>query len=876
MMKDSSRFLKIILLFFLSLLFVVFISFVFAFWHAYPRGVDATVHALKIFWVAKFFPHHNWWNIWAAGMPHFQFYPIGPNIIMAFVSNAFNFSPEAVLALAAVFSMGLMGFFVGLLVYEYSKNFLTAILASFILISTPGMWDSAIIFGSYIRMLAMPFLVASLYFASKLAYKPESKKYLFATIVSLALSLSIHMFIGLQAVGLTVLLLLFLISGFKEKLLVVAKTLLPFALISSYYLIPLLVFSPRSTFNMIDVAFTLDRYRYYRLEEILGIWQGSVLLPRTFLTSSPFVFPLFIFLLIVVFLVNRKIFKKLLVFFVLGASTFLFFSSNKFYFLERLYAFIYTFAGGVHSLFHLAVISSILSIGLLIGKSLGKFANFVSLGLIILLFSWLWISFSPNPQAWKESIFPKVENYVGEEDLFLEVPENAQFRFGTGTEAYLAMVFNRYYPDYPQTRDYFAKGVINNDSNFYLTKAVWGWEDNLEETKFLLDWWAVDKFLVRDNSENLEKFDSFNLIGEWGLTGLLILEFGQPPPILSSTNTPVVLFIGDWENYMILFHALAQANINSQKLIPIYLGKDSLAGLKLDELKKFPVVFVYDAELDDEKSQKVLEDYVKEGGSLFIEGPRQEISDLPEFFPMRGVKKNEVRGVWDLVQQNYDFGTNFEAFSPPVYEEGPWGVSTAESLSSWAKVLVSESGKPIMVGGNLGKGKVVWSGMNLPYHINNYRNKEESLLLKSIFDWLGDGEEIITRTDFEVNFIHPEKRVISLKSKANGVLFKEVHFPKWRSYFEKDGKRNKLPIYTAGPDFMYIPLSGVETGGNLILEYKKTSVDWLAAFVSLATLSILILWLFDWWVFKPWVTASIRKINSSVKGISEWWESEDK
>ena len=128
-MKVSKKALKILLLLLLSLLFAVFISFVFAFWTGYPRGLDAPAHALKIFWITRFFPHHNWWNVWASGMPIFLFYPIGPNLFLALLANILNYSPEMILTMTAIFSIGLLGFFIGLLVYEYSKKFI--VLTSF-------------------------------------------------------------------------------------------------------------------------------------------------------------------------------------------------------------------------------------------------------------------------------------------------------------------------------------------------------------------------------------------------------------------------------------------------------------------------------------------------------------------------------------------------------------------------------------------------------------------------------------------------------------------------------------------------------------------------------------------------------------------------
>ncbi len=868
-MKNLNKLSKTILLFVLSILFAIFISFVFSFWTGYPRGGDAMVHSLKIFWVANFFPHHNWWNVWASGMPIFLFYPIGPNLLLALLANILNFSPEMILTITAVFSIGLSGFFTGLLVYRYSRSFIASTLASFILISAPIMWVSSIISGSYIRAFALPFLVASLYFAGKLAHKPKKKVYQFATILSLVLCISTHTLIGVEAAMLVGALLVFLVPGFRQKILILIRTFLPFVLIMSFYFVPLIVFSPRASFDKMTVpAFDLDNLRFISLEYALGLFPDSTPKSLIFFNLTPFIFPLLAFLLLATLFVKREIFKqKILWFYILGAFGFIVFATVKIQFLKRFYHFI-----GTHGLLHFAAIFAVGAVGILIGKILGRFANFVSLCLIFLLSAFLWLTFSPNPQTWKETITIKRPGYQ-EDPVFssLKSPQNSQFRLGTSLESHFAMLFNRYYPDYPQTRDYFANGVINDDFNFYLAKAVWDWGDNLDETKFLLDWWAVDKLLLREENEYFEKFANFNSTGK--MWSLLIYEFSQATPILSSTNTPAVLFIGERENYMILFHALAQANINSQKIIPVFLGKDNLQGLKLSELQKFSAVFVYDAKLEDKKGQIVLKNYVEEGGSLFIES-RGEISNLTEPFPFRSMKKDKVVGIWNLVQEDYDFGVNMEVFSPPVFEEGSWGVSTAKGLYPWAQVLIGESGEPIIVGGKLGEGKVVWSGMNLLYHAASYKNKEETLLVKGIFDWLQDGKEI-SGADFEVEFVHPEKRVIDLKDKADGVLFKEAYFPKWHAYLESENKKQKIEIYKAGPDFMYVPLSGIKIDDKVIFEYKISIVEIIAYIISLSTFIGLILWLFDWWIFKPWMALLVQKITSPRERLLEWWRSEE-
>jgi len=81
---------------------------------------------------------------------------------------------------------------------------------------------------------------------------------------------------------------------------------------------------------------------------------------------------------------------------------------------------------------------------------------------------------------------------------------------------------------------------------------------------------------------------------------------------------------------------------------------------------------------------------------------------------------------------------NFTAFAPPRYGDYPWGVSYTSNLTlqPWAETLVWLNGYPIIVTGEYGEGRVVWCGLNLPYHAKSYRNREEAKLLLNLLNWL--------------------------------------------------------------------------------------------------------------------------------------------
>ena len=92
-----------------------------------------------------------------------------------------------------------------------------------------------------------------------------------------------------------------------------------------------------------------------------------------------------------------------------------------------------------------------------------------------------------------------------------------------------------------------------------------------------------------------------------------------------------------------------------------------------------------------------------------------------------------MSGSWQL---NEDlFGGSLDPTLFPLSEDD-WKILSTTNIKSWAYPVISLSGKPVVVAGNLGAGKVFFTGFNLPFHITTFKNKEESLFLGSILDLL--------------------------------------------------------------------------------------------------------------------------------------------
>ena len=131
--------------------------------------------------------------------------------------------------------------------------------------------------------------------------------------------------------------------------------------------------------------------------------------------------------------------------------------------------------------------------------------------------------------------------------------------------------------------------------------------------------------------------------------------------------------------------------------------------------------------------------------------------------------------------------------------------------------------------------------MNLFYHAKSYRNEEEARFISRILTWLkGVGGRYTPK--HEVKFVNPQRRIVQLKERAEGILFKENYFKQWHAALERDGKREKLGIYLAGPGLMYIPLPrDVEAGSRVILWYELLPIEKIGYMISFISLVVLII-----------------------------------
>lgn len=542
-------------------------------------------------------------------------------------------------------------------------------------------------------------------------------------------------------------------------------------------------------------------------------------------------------------------------------------------------------------------------------------AKIISLEIIILLIAYIFIAYPPQIEDYT---FPRLirlnQSRQGLHDVFEKyIPPN-QFNLRVDThDAGVASWFNNAYPLVPQPQDYFYHGALNRDYRVWLLLAAWRWPDNYNETSFLFDWYADKQLIVNKNNlpedTKVNAFDKLSqrsdLFTHQGAASAYdIFTFNNSTPILSTTNAPNFLVISKQKgiSYSTVLRALSYANLNSQYLIPIQGEKEYIDDYKLEELKQFKMIILYEYKIHNQKkAEKLLKDYVNQGGGLFVEANKEdwENRDLLEVFPVSGAATVNFPKEWQL--KTGDGGQDIvdiklAQFSSPIFgEDQSWKMVEATEVKSWAKTVLSNYGKPIVVRGKFGQGKVIWSGMNLPYHIITYHNEEESRFFgKLLYSSVGlkleedkpiekaEEKDLTYETDsYKTEFVNPEKRIVTLKKSTDGALFKESYFRNWHAKLIKGNDVQKLKIYYAGPGFMYVRLpEGVKAQDKIIFEYKKSWwPEKISIIISLLTLLGLLLYAFGGKFINSFLNKIRSRINEPIKKTSQmsksWWEDDD-
>ncbi len=383
---------------------------------------------------------------------------------------------------------------------------------------------------------------------------------------------------------------------------------------------------------------------------------------------------------------------------------------------------------------------------------------------------------------------------------------------------------------------YQQQGVVNGVWQYWLDTRVWSRDMNYDEADFLLDWYAVKQFYGGPDAAVANRFAARPDL--YAQTSAQTFDYLQSTPIMSARSTRTALVIADDASYSLVVRSLALSGFDSWSLIPIH-GGAYLDDRSATELAMFDMVILYGYRFHDESvAFRLLDAYVERGGGLIIEGGNpalEQTGSAPAPVPGGQIKRKGIGPDWKLqrVGQTIGSGLDLKAFAPAVYNGGPWGISyiPQASVPAWAEPVLMSDGDPVMVAGILGSGRVVWSGMNLPYHIESTRTVEESRLLSQAIVWTTPRQA--AEPDYTATFVNPKLRRVVVAGPASGILLKESWVPNWQA--SVNGK--SVDVYRAGPDLMYVPLPpGAVYPATVELQFTRTPVELISDVISLLAL----------------------------------------
>lgn len=366
---------------------------------------------------------------------------------------------------------------------------------------------------------------------------------------------------------------------------------------------------------------------------------------------------------------------------------------------------------------------------------------------------------------------------------------------------------------------------------------------------------------------NLQKapLDGFVKAG-WKQDGALVF-----PPfktgLITIGNLPKVLVVGSKERqaYHLVFRNVLNGALPFEKGI-IVEGKEKIGDEPAEELSKYAFIIFQGYTYKERNADlSLLRSYVMDGGSVFIDTGWQYVSAdwglekmgntfislLAEPFPVSQTTWGGLGKSWDDAWLDQDFAENVSLakFSPLVWGDFEWGVAFSESVRSFAKPVLVKNGKTIVAAGELGKGKIVWSGLNLLAHALEAptQNEDELRFIANIFSYLLGEKKTNFISDFTLYRSFPDELTIRLTAGVPAettIYFRENFYPSWNAYALSNGDKVPLKILVAGPNFMAVTVPTLTQNDSVVFSFLPPKEMFIGSVVSLATIVLLLFFLF--------------------------------
>jgi len=429
-----------------------------------------------------------------------------------------------------------------------------------------------------------------------------------------------------------------------------------------------------------------------------------------------------------------------------------------------------------------------------------------------------------------------------------------------------------------------------------LVHAMWGYQQNVfysheepgqeygtpQSLNELAQWFGTEYVFLNPAQDPLEIYQAAG----WQLV-LQEVAFKNPIELwrypsqldlATLTTRPAVLVIGKQKTnaYMNIFR-LANNGILPYSKALIVEGRPEVDQYTLDELKPFAALVLYGYDYkNSHQAWDTLAAYVQQGGSLFVDTgwefqvPEWEFAQAPEVLPVERLTWTNY-GMTDdyrLSAPEIAGELNPDLFPPLIWEGQPWSVSGAqpEDVREWGQVVLSAADRPLIVGGNYGSGRVIWSGMNLIAHATSAtsgkQNAEELHLVSNLLNWLikeKSGAELTSPVVIRNDPDRVDFAFHTAPGQTTWLYWREAYYPDWHASLKDEQEQQSLPIYRAGPGFMLMPLQTASTAASVKLMWEPSPSEKAATILSGLSLLLFLALLVDGALFSGRGVATVKQ-----------------
>ncbi|MDO8657212.1 MAG: hypothetical protein Q7K55_00620 [Candidatus Levybacteria bacterium] len=527
-----------------------------------PKGYDAIGHIAMIEFFKRDFPNIFWNPFWHNGIISFPSSDPLYHETLGLISRLSGISSANLMTYSTLFFLMMTVVSLFGITYLISRRLILAIASPFLLISSSAYWFYIVEAGLFLRIAGFAFYLFHVFLLLLYVFekKEKFKKYIYPLIIfSFIAAILSHLYATIFTF-ITFIVITFIFMNGQERTKFWLKTFFISGGLTAFFYLPYIIFRPMKT----TLIGQFEGFEYAPISL-------DLLLRQQYPGVNVIIIPLILILILLIIFVrnedsedNKKLsrYKKSFFFFSILGMAFVIYSLRIFNL--SIFA-LYTSTA-------LFFASIFFSLGIIFGLTLEK--NMISTKMFLVLalvLSAITInSVSTLSLHTSENIIPS------NKQLYLSnVDETKNYRFSSYDQN-VSKGFNLVY-DGLQTRGYFMQSAIFPSFNYWFEQILFNNDTAVYETKFVLDWYAINNIylserstgIVRSSSEiKFDKDPDFIRDGK----GYLYLK---KTPIFYATDARSVFIRGKEDEYDKAIYAIASKNWSINTLVPIKTSKQT-------------------------------------------------------------------------------------------------------------------------------------------------------------------------------------------------------------------------------------------------------------------------------------------------------------